>query len=305
MKFIDKEKIEQLLDYTSLISALKEGFKSDIIAPIRHHHDFKNPKECVDSTLLLMPAWQESEFLGVKLVTVSPNNTKYDLPAINGLYVLFDAHKGGVEAILDGKALTTKRTAAASALASSYLSKKDASSLLMIGTGDLSSELILAHASVRDIKKVYVWGRSLQKSSKIVNKLKDRFDIEAVEKIEDVISKVDIISCATLSNEPLVFGRFLKEGQHIDLVGSYKPNMREADDETMEKSDIYIDTNMALKESGDLKNVSEKDVISDLYGLCKEQHCGRSSDKQITLFKSVGHALEDLVAAKLVKERLA
>ena len=210
MKFIDKEKIEQLLDYTSLISALKEGFKSDIIAPIRHHHDFKNPKECVDSTLLLMPAWQESEFLGVKLVTVSPNNTKYDLPAINGLYVLFDAHKGGVEAILDGKALTTKRTAAASALASSYLSKKDASSLLMIGTGDLSSELILAHASVRDIKKVYVWGRSLKKSSKIVNKLKDRFDIEAVEKIEDVISKVDIISCATLSNEPLIFGRVFK-----------------------------------------------------------------------------------------------
>ncbi len=304
MEIISKEKIEELLDYPSLISALKEGFKSDIIAPIRHHHDFKNSKECVDSTLLLMPAWQESEVLGVKLVTVSPNNTKYDLPAINGLYILFDAHKGGVEATLDGKALTTKRTAAASALASSYLSRKDATSMLMIGTGDLSSELILAHASVRDIKKVYIWGRSLNKSSKIIDKLKDRFDIEAVAKIEDVISKVDIISCATLSNEPLVFGKFLKEGQHVDLVGSYKPNMREADDETMKKADIYIDTNMALKESGDLKNVSEKDVVSDLYNLCKEQHCGRRSDKQITLFKSVGHALEDLVAAKLVKERL-
>ena len=304
MEIIGKEKIEELLDYPSLVSALKEGFKSDIIAPIRHHHDFKNPKECVDSTLLLMPAWQESEVLGVKLVTVSPNNTKYDLPAINGLYILFDAHKGGVEALLDGKALTTKRTAAASALASSYLSRKDSSSMLMIGTGDLSSELILAHASVRDIKKVYVWGRTLKKSSKIVDKLKDRFDIEAVEKIEDVISKVDIISCATLSNEPLVFGKFLREGQHIDLVGSYKPSMRESDDEVMKKADIYIDTNTALKESGDLKNVSENDVMANLHELCKNEHSGRENDKQITLFKSVGHALEDLVGAKLVKERL-
>ena len=303
MKFIDADKIENILDYKSLISALQEGFKSDIIAPIRHHHDFENPKECVDSTLLLMPSWQESEVLGIKLVTVSPNNTKYDLPSINGLYVLFDAHKGGVEAVLDGKALTTKRTAAASALASSYLSKKESSSMLMIGTGDLSSELILAHSSVRDIKKVYVWGRSLEKSNKIVEMLKDKFEISAVENIEEVISEVDIISCATLSSEPLVFGKFLKEGQHVDLVGSYKPNMRESDDEAMKKADIYIDTDMALKESGDLQNIIKEEVKADMYQLCRGECDGRVSDKQITLFKSVGHALEDLVAAKLVKEK--
>lgn len=305
MEFIDKHEVEKALDYPSLISALKEGFESDIVSPIRHHHDFKNPKECVDSTLLLMPAWQESESLGVKLVTVSPNNTKYNLPAINALYILFDAHKGDVEALLHGKALTTKRTAAASALASSYLSREDSTSMLMIGTGDLSGELILAHASVRDIKTVYVWGRSLEKSSKIVEKLKDRFDIKAVENIEDVISKVDIISCATLSQKPLVLGKFLKDGQHIDLVGSYKPDMRESDDETMKVADVYIDTNMALKESGDLQNVKELDVKADLFKLCRGEHKGRSDKNKITLFKSVGHALEDLVAAKLVKEKLS
>ncbi len=172
MNFIDKEKIDKALDYMSLIRALKQGFISDIKAPIRHHHDFKNPKECVDSTLLLMPAWEESEVLGVKLVTVSPNNTKYNLPSINGLYVLFNAHTGGVEALLDGKALTAKRTAAASALASSYLSKKDASSMLMLGTGALSTELIKAHATIRDIKKVYVWGRNKDKAQKVVDSLK-------------------------------------------------------------------------------------------------------------------------------------
>lgn len=305
MEFIDKNEIERVLDYPSLISALREGFKADIVSPVRHHHDFKNPKEGVDSTLLLMPAWQESEVLGVKLVTVSPNNTKYNLPAINGLYILFDAHKGTVDAILDGKALTSKRTAAASALASSYLSKKDASSMLMIGTGALSSQLILAHASVREIKKVYVWGRSIEKASKIVEKLKDRFDICAVKNIEDVIGEVDIISCATLSNEPLVLGKFLKAGQHVDLVGSFKPDMRETDDEVMKRADIYIDTDVALKESGDLQNVKQEDVKADLFKLCRDEYIKRDDDKQITLFKSVGHALEDLVAAKLVKEKLA
>ncbi len=304
MEIIDKNAIEKVLDYPSLINALREGFKSDINAPVRHHHDIKNPKEGVDSTLLIMPAWEESEVLGVKLVTVSPNNTKYNLPSINGLYLLFDAHKGDVLAVMDAKALTTKRTAAASALASSYLSRKDSNSLLMVGTGNLSCELILAHASVRPINRVFVWGRDLRKAEKIVGQLEDKFTIEAVENIDDAIPEVDIISCATLSRDPLISGKLLREGQHIDLVGSFKPNMREADDVARQTADIYIDTPVALKESGDLIGIEAGDFCADLYQLAKGGHGGRSDDRQITLFKSVGHALEDLVAAKLVKERL-
>ena len=304
LKIVDKNTIEKVLDYPSLINALREGFKSDIKAPVRHHHDIKNPKEGVDSTLLIMPAWEESEVLGVKLVTVSPNNTKYNLPSINGLYLLFDAHKGDVLAVMDAKALTTKRTAAASALASSYLSKKDASSMLMVGTGNLSCELILAHASVRPINRVFVWGRDLQKAEKIVAQLRDKFAIEAVKNIDDAVSEVDIISCATLSRDPLISGKLLREGQHIDLVGSFKPNMREADDVARQTADIYIDTPVALKESGDLIGLKKENICADLYQLTQGDHSGRSDDRQITLFKSVGHALEDLVAAKLVKERL-
>lgn len=311
MRFIDKDEVEKALDYPSLIEALRNAFISDIKVPPRHHHDFKNPKEGIDSTLLLMPAWEESESLGVKIVTVSPNNAKYNLPGIQGLYLLMDAQKGTIEALLEGKTLTAKRTAAASALASSYLSRKDASSMLMIGTGALSSELIKAHASVRDIKDVYIWGRDKSKAIKIADELKNDFNIKAVDNIEDEISNVDIISCATLSVEPLVFGKFLKNGQHVDLVGAYKPNMRESDDELIKTVDIYIDTNMAKKETGDIKipldsnTISNDDIKADLFELTREEKKGRTSDSSITLFKSVGHGLEDLAAAKLVKEKLS
>ena len=311
MRFIDKDEVKKVLDFPSLIEALRIAFISDIKVPSRHHHDFGNPKAGIDSTLLLMPAWEESESLGVKIVTVSPNNAKYDLPAIQGIYLLMDAEKGTIEALIEGKSLTAKRTASASALASSYLSRKDASSMLMIGTGALSSELIRAHASVRDIKDVYIWGRNKSKAQKIADELKDEFNIKAIDNIEDQISNVDIISCATLSVEPLVLGKFLKPGQHVDLVGSYKPNMREADDELIKTVDIYIDSDMAKKETGDLKTplesntISEDDIKADLFQLTREEKPGRTSDSSITLFKSVGHGLEDLAAAKLVKEKLS
>ena len=310
MNYIDAKTINEVLEYPSLIEALRQAFISDIKVPPRHHHDFKNPKEGIDSTLLLMPAWEESEALGVKIVTVSPNNAKYDLPSIQGLYLLFDAQKGGIEALMDGKALTAKRTAASSALASSYLSRKDSKSMLMVGTGALSVELIKAHSCVRNIKDVYVWGRDKNKALKIVESLKSDFNIKAVNNIEDVISNVDIISCATLSATPLLFGKALKSGQHIDLVGAYKPNMREVNDELIKKVDIFIDTQMAIKETGDIKipldegTITVEDIQADLFDLCREIHSGRKDGNQITLFKSVGHALEDLTAAKLVKQNI-
>jgi len=252
-----------------------------------------------------MPAWNPGEEAGVKIVTVSPNNGKYNLPSIQGTYIYLDAHNGMVKAIFAAKSLTVKRTAATSALAASYLAKKDASSLLMIGTGALSTNLILAHSSVRPIKKVFVWGRSIHKSQNICDELSnENFEIKAVETIEEVISEVDIISCATLSKTPLVLGKHLRKGQHIDLVGAYKKDMREADDETIKKSTVFVDTfEGGLKESGDivipLQNgtLKECDIKADLFELCSNKKEGRTSVNEITYFKSVGHALEDLAAA--------
>jgi len=273
---------------------------------MRHHHDFPNPSVGKDSTLLLMPAWNPSDDAGVKIVTISPENTKYDLPSIQGTYIYLDSKTGVVKGLLEAKALTTKRTAATSALASTFLSKKDADSLLMIGTGALSVNLIQAHASVRPIKKVFVWGRNFKKAQAICNQLSNKpYTCTPIEHISKVISSVDIISCATLSETPLVLGDELVPGQHIDLVGAYKPTMREADDATVLKSDVYVDTyEGGLKESGDIaiplkKNIiSVSDIKADLFELCGNKKSGRTSEKTITMFKSVGHALEDLVAAR-------
>ena len=306
IKQIDNTFIENNTVFSELISALRSGFASNsIIVPMRHHHDFPNPDVGVDSTLLLMPAWNPSKNSGVKIVTVSPENGQFDLPSIQGTYIYFDAKKGTIKSILEAKSLTAKRTAATSALASSFLSNKKSSSLLMIGTGALSTNLIKAHAAVRPIQNVFVWGRNLDKAQVLCDALAhERFSVQPIEHIEDKISKVDIISCATLSKDPLVKGRYLRNGQHIDLVGAYKKDMREADNETLSKASIFLDTYQGgLKESGDIvipineKVITQDSIKADLFELCSNKKQGRTDTDQITVFKSVGHALEDLVAA--------
>ncbi len=303
---ISSQFIDSNIDYSSLIDALREGFSNkNIIVPLRHHHDFPNPTVNHDSTLLLMPAWNPGKTAGVKIVSVSPDNAQFKLPSIQGSYLYLDATTGVLKAILDGKSMTAKRTAAASALASSYLSKIDSSSLLMIGTGTLSIPLIRAHMAVRPIEQVYIWGRNKEKALHVKGQLKDlSIQVETVDRIEDAIRSVDIVSCATLSKEPLVFGRFLQNGQHVDLVGAYKKDMREADDTAIQRSSIYVDTyEGGLKESGDIVIplnrgiISKESIQADLFDLCAGLKEGRKSADEITLFKSVGHALEDLIAA--------
>lgn len=307
---IDSDYIENNTNFSALITELKAAFSSqETLVPMRHHHDFANPAVNADSTLLLMPAWNPSKNAGVKIVTVSPENSQFDLPSINGTYIYLDAVKGTIKAILEAKSLTVKRTASASALASTFLSKENSSSLLMIGTGALSVNLIKAHASVRPIKNVFIWGRNFSKAQAICKTLKEEdFTITAVQTIEEKISEVDIISCATLSKTPLVLGKYLKAGQHVDLVGAYKKDMREADNEVIKKGAVYIDTYQGgLKESGDILIplqtgvLKQEDINADLFELCSSKEIaeekGRKNDDEITVFKSVGHALEDLAAA--------
>lgn len=313
MQFIDKDTIEQHYDFAALIRRLRAAFaESSVQVPMRHHHDYPNPPEEDDSTLLLMPAWEPGKDLGVKMVTVSPNNGAYDLPSIQGLYLLFDAHKGNCKCLMDAKSITAFRTAATSALASSFLSRSDSSSLFMVGTGALSPMLIKAHATVRPITDVYIWGRSIEKAQAVKAQLKDQpFNINVVETIEQGIEKADIISVATLRKTALINGELLTAGQHLDMVGAYKPDMREADDQCLLRSKIFIDHYAgALKETGDIVIpvregiIDKSDIQADLFELCRGEHTGRENDQDITFFKSVGHALEDLVAATLIEERI-
>jgi ornithine cyclodeaminase len=305
--FFDKKYLEEKLTFKRLIECFRHAFQEDYIVPTRHHHNFANPKEGIESTLLLMPAWKVGEHLGVKTVLVSPNNGKHNLPSIQGIYTLFNAQNGTPIAQMDAKTLTTLRTAAASALASDFLSRKDAKTLLMVGTGALAPKLIEAHAAIRPIKKVMIWGRNFEKAKLLSEQLSHlNIEIKPIEKLDDNLPKADIISCATLSKNPLIFGKFLKEGQHLDLVGSYKPDMREADNEVIQKSEIFVDVmEGATKETGDIvipiqKGILKKEAIhGDLFDLCRGKISGRKNQKEITLFKSVGHALEDLAAARL------
>ncbi len=305
--YIDQAFIEANTDFVDLVYELQMGFSTnDMLAPERHHHDFPNRQSGVDTSMLLMPAWQDGVDAGVKVVTLSPNNFKLNLPSIQGTYIYLDAPSGVVKAILDAKSLTNKRTAAASALASSFLSNPSSRILLMIGTGALSPELIRAHSSVRPIEQVLIWGRDTNKAEQVKKFLSDEsYAIEVVEDLDSAIPRADIISTATLSATPLIHGANLRAGQHIDLVGSFKPHMREADDEVLQRSKVFADVQlMAMKESGDLKIpleqgiIGPENVLGDLFDLCQTKDFFERRSSDITLFKSVGYALEDLVAAR-------
>jgi ornithine cyclodeaminase len=271
-----------------------------------------------DATLLLMPAWTlgAPSHVGVKVVTVFPDNGSRGLPSIYGQYLLLDGATGASLALLDGTMLTKRRTACASGLASRYLSRPDSRRLLMIGTGALAPQLIRVHAKVRPIEEVAIWGRRPERAQDLARELSDSLPrtlgrpiaVRAVSDRKQAVTGADIISSATLSKTPLVEGNWLNAGQHVDLVGAYTPQMRESDDRAIERARVYVDTRAgALKEGGDIVQplasgaIDEDDIIADLLELARGQQTGRlpGDATSITLFKSVGAALEDLAAAEL------
>jgi len=310
MQTISDVTVNLALSYPKLINALQRAFTEDIIVPPRLHFDIENPSASRETTLLMMPAWQAGDVAGIKLVTVAPDNHQYQLPSIQGTYLLFDVKTGKLKASMDAPSLTAKRTAAASALASKFLSREDSKTLLVVGTGTLSSQLIEAHASVRPIEVVYVWGRSFAKAELVCQQVKHLgLECIAVDDLKQHVNKADIISCATLSKEPLIFGKWLKKGQHLDMVGAYRPDMREMDDECLLRSNIFVDNmESAVRETGDLAIpikagvIQPKHIKADLFSMCEQNFIFERNNEDITIFKSVGHALEDLTAAKLVAE---
>lgn len=306
--YLTAQALHNTLNYPDLVNALREGFTKDYLVPPRMHLNYSNHPENTANTMLLMPAVKSQEDAGVKIITVAPDNSQIGLPSIQGIYYLMDATTGSPKALLEAKALTNWRTAAASALASTFLSRENSETLLLVGTGSLAPYLIAAHAAVRPIKSVMIYGRNKEKVEQLAARFSEQFDyVEAVTDLGEAVQKADIISTATFSPDPLISGSWLRPGQHVDLVGSYQPDMREADDEVISRGRVYVDNlEMAPKESGDLAIplasgvLSLEEIQGDLFGLCKGEVKGRATQEEITVFKSVGHALEDLVAAQLV-----
>ena len=307
MRVTGAAELEALLPFPLLIDALARAFKGGLHAPERHHHAIGT------ATQLLMPAWSASApaanaYLGTKIVSVFPGNAAHNLPAVMGVYVLQSGETGAPLAVLDGTRLTHLRTAAVSALAARHLARENASHLLMVGAGALAPFLIRAHASVRPIRKVTLWNRSRAGAEALARKL-DGFEVAVAGDLAAAVAAADIVSCATLSRAPLVMGGWLAPGTHLDLVGAFNLEMREADDAALRRSRLFVDTPAALREGGDVAlalaggAISRAHVLGDLGGLSRGECAGRVAAGDITLFKSVGAAIADLAAATLAWER--
>ena len=315
MRMIPADEIDRVLDFAGLTEILRNAFRDGAIQPVRHHHTIDRPQGAA-STLLLMPAWTDfsraegNGHIGVKIVTVSPDNNALGKPAVMGLYLLLDGRTGEPEALIDGQRLTQWRTACASALAATYLARKDASKLLVIGAGALSGFLARAHSAVRPIEEIRIWNRTPANAERIVEALRaDGRDASVAADLDEAIGWADIVSSATISKQALVKGALLKPGTHVDLVGAFAPDMRESDDEAIRRARLYVDTRAgATKEAGDIVQpisngvIGPDDIVADLFELTRGEKPARESADQITLFKSVGAALEDLAAGIAVHE---
>jgi alanine dehydrogenase len=306
---LDRAEIASRLARGTLIDRLERAFASDCATPVRQRHDLGGGATS-GKTLLLMPGWRANGAIGVKLVTVFADNAIRSLPAVHACYVLFDGDTGAPRAMLDGNELTLRRTGAASALAAKYLARPDSERLLMVGTGELAPHVILSHVEVRPIKTVRIWGRRTERAREVAEALSGHhFSVEVCDDLEAGVAWADIVSCATLSQTPLIEGRWLRPGQHLDLIGAFRPNMREADDVALTRAALYVDTRAgALVEAGEFVQtlasglITPSDIKGELSELVRGLVPGRSDPQAITLFKSVGAAIEDLAAAELAVE---
>jgi len=293
MQYLDAETIRARLPWPLVLAALDEALCAEVHAPLRASHGIEVPG-MPPATLLMMPAWRSGRSIGVKLVTVFPGNADRGKRSVSALYALFDAHDGVPLALLDGEELTARRTAGASAYAASRLARRDARALVVLGAGRIGRALVDAHLSIRPLERVSIWSRTAG------------IPAQPCTDLEGAVAAADIVSCATLSTVPLVLGRWLKRGVHLDLVGAFRKDMRETDAEALQRADVIAvdDRNAALAEGGDIVQaiasgaIDAHRIAAELRDFARGAHPGRTREDQITVFKSVGFALEDLAAAE-------
>jgi ornithine cyclodeaminase/alanine dehydrogenase-like protein (mu-crystallin family) len=304
LRVYSADEVHAALPWAALADALEEAFiDGDTDVPLRHAHALG-----AGGTLLLMPAWS-AQALGVKLVTVMAEAAQRGAGTVQASYLLLDRTTGQPRALIDGEALTLRRTAAASALAAQLLARPDARRLLVVGAGRLAPWMAQAHVALRpDLAHVDVWGRNADAAEEVVETLREEgIDAEVALELRHAAEQADVITCATTAREPLLHGAWLKPGTHVDLVGAFRRDMREADDAAVLRARVFVDTFAgALAEAGDLMQPLERGAIArehvhgELAQLLRGEVEGRVHGDDITLFKSVGTALEDLAAAALV-----
>jgi ornithine cyclodeaminase len=305
LAIIDGPDVARLLPYLELVDALEAGHRHP---PAVVRRTVFGP-EGTDQSFLGLPAWSPGRQLGVKLVTVFPGNTGLadPRPSVQAVYVLFDGTDGTPLALVDGTELTYRKTAADSALGSRFLSHPDAGTLLMVGAGGLAPHLVAAHRAIRpSIGRVLLWNRTRVRAEAVAADL----DAEVVEDLAAAVPQADIVCTATMTVDPLIEGRWLRPGSHLDLVGAFLPDRREVDDEAVLRADLYVDTReVTTEEDGDLAiplaagTITLADIRADLYELCRgDVEVDRGPDT-ITLFENGGGGHLDLMAAQFLWQR--
>lgn len=311
MQHFDAPATRAPLGFEHLVPALRAAFAAGATVPPRHVHTVDAGG--TSGTVLIMPAWSDAGFLGIKTINIFPGNGARGLPGLHATYVLYDARTGVPLAQMDGNEITAHRTAAASALGAAFLAREDASRLLVLGTGRVARLLPAAHASVRPIREVRVWNHRPEGAEALAAEWRAAgWQADTVSGGEAALAaavrEADIVSCATLATAPLVRGEWLAPGSHLDLIGSFTPAMTEADPACFAAAavSVFVDTDEALLKAGDLLNaiaagaLAAGDVRATLAQLCRGEREGRRSIDERTVFKAVGTALEDLSAATLV-----
>lgn len=299
--FADADTVHAHLPYPELVDALRRAHRG--AAPEFGAVVTADPTGGPNSFLALT-AWQPGDVLAAKLVSVFPGNRT--LPSVQGLVVLFDGADGSVRLVADGAAMTVRKTAADSALGAALLSREDAEVLLVVGAGGLAPHMIAAHTGVRpSLRTVLVWNRTPARAATLAARTAvPGVRVEAVSDLDSSVARADIVSCVTMSTEPLVRGELLRPGTHLDLVGSFTPAMREADDEALRRAAVFVDTRTDLDRCGEIQHalatgaLAPADVRGDLYELCAGRVPGRTGPGEITVFKNVGGAHLDLYTAR-------
>ncbi len=306
MHLIDGETVHRLLDYRNLVDALRLAHQNSI--PESCDLVLNEPESNDARSLILLPAWQKNSLLGAKLVTVFPENPALDtpLPTNQGIYAAFDAQTGTPVMVADGAALTLRKTAADSALGVDLLARQDARTLLMVGAGSLAPHVIKAILSVRpSIDTILIWNRTGKRAEETARALNaDGLSVRPVKNLDDAIMRADIISSATMASAPLIRGSLLQPGCHVDLIGGWNPQMREADDEAVRRARLFTDSHSHCGDCGDFLQpvqngiIHWKDIEADLFELCNGSKPGRSSIDDITLYKNCGGGHLDLFVAQ-------
>jgi ornithine cyclodeaminase len=309
MRYISAAELNATLEFPPLVEALRELFRRGV-DEARAIHLSQPLTDGRRNDWLLLPAWQFDRHMGIKLVSVFAGNEAKGLASVQGLYVLFDGTNGLPLAAIDGAAITLWKTAANSALAASYLARKDARRLLMVGAGALAPYLARAHCAVRPIAEVMIWNRTAGNAERVAAALaRPGLNVEVVSDLAEAVARADIVSCATMSSTPVIKGAWLSPGVHVDLVGAYRPEMREADDEAIRRARVFIDAWFTAGEHcGDIcqpvaAGLLKQGDVTDTFQLARGERPGRLREDEITLFKSGGGGHEDLGTAQHILAR--